>query len=101
MFCQQFARLIQLDAARPCSYVLAMDICMLGRSPLCQVLMPHAVVSRLHARIERCGNHYVLCDVGSANGTFVNGRQLCAAHRLIDGDLIGLGSAIPILRFEA
>jgi pSer/pThr/pTyr-binding forkhead associated (FHA) protein len=100
MLSQQSARLIQLESEQPCSYMLATDICTIGRSPICHVLIRHAVVSRLHARIERSGAHYLLSDVGSANGTFVNGRPLAAPHLLVDGDMIGLGSAIPILRFE-
>jgi pSer/pThr/pTyr-binding forkhead associated (FHA) protein len=101
MLPQRPPRLIRLEAEQPLSYVLAADICTLGRSPICHVPLPQAIVSRLHARIERSGAHYLLSDIGSANGTFVNGRPLCAPHRLIDGDLIGLGSAIPVFRFEA
>ena len=95
------AHLIQIESRQPLSYTLTADICTIGRSPLCQVLIPQAIVSRLHARIERNGSQYYLADVGSANGTFVNGRPIHQPHLLVDGDLIGLGSATPMLRFEA
>jgi pSer/pThr/pTyr-binding forkhead associated (FHA) protein len=81
-------------------YALETDLCTIGRSPLCCLRIAHPVVSRLHARIERQGAVYLLSDMGSANGTYLNGRRLDKAHRLLDGDLIGLGSAVPLLRFE-
>jgi pSer/pThr/pTyr-binding forkhead associated (FHA) protein len=95
------ARLIRLEAGQPASYLLEANLCTIGRSPLCQLLIAHPIVSRLHAKIERQGAHYLLSDVGSVNGTFLNGRRLGKPHLLLDGDLIGLGSAVPILRFEA
>jgi pSer/pThr/pTyr-binding forkhead associated (FHA) protein len=95
------ARLIWLDSGQPVTYLLAVAICTIGRSPLCQLHIPHPIVSRLHAKVERQGTHYLLSDTGSANGTFLNGRRLAKVHLLLDGDLIGLGSAAPILRFEA
>ena len=95
------ARLIRLEAGQPQSYLLEVEICTIGRSPLCQLLVPHPIVSRLHAKVERNGTQYLLSDTGSANGTFLNGRRLGGPHLLLDGDLIGLGSVAPILRFEA
>jgi pSer/pThr/pTyr-binding forkhead associated (FHA) protein len=97
----QHARLIRLDAHQPVVYVLQVEICTIGRSPLCQLLIPLPIVSRLHAKVERDSIHYRLSDIGSANGTFLNGHRLERPHLLLDGDLIGLGCAAPILRFEA
>jgi DNA-binding response OmpR family regulator len=57
------------------------------------------LVSRLHAKIERDGPRYVLSDVGSANGTFVNSRQISGPHLLKDRDQIGLGAPAPLLSF--
>jgi pSer/pThr/pTyr-binding forkhead associated (FHA) protein len=95
------ARLIPLEVEQANSYVLHADTCTIGRSPICQILVEGAIVSRLHARIEHDGVGYFLCDVGSANGTFINGRRIYKPHLLADGDLIGLGSAVPVLRFVA
>lgn len=94
------ARLIRLETEPLALYLLEADVCMIGRSPLCQVLVEQPIVSRLHARVERCGPRYLIADAGSANGTFVNGRPLRQPHLLADGDLIGLGRAAPTLRFE-
>jgi pSer/pThr/pTyr-binding forkhead associated (FHA) protein len=95
------ARLIWLEAGLAAHEFLAMEICTIGRSPLCQLWIPQPIVSRLHAKVTRCGSQYLLSDIGSANGTFLNGRRLGQPHLLLDGDVIGLGSAAPILRFEA
>lgn len=95
------ARLVRLQiAVRPLVYPLHAPVCTIGRSPLCHMVISHPAVSRLHARICRSGEAYVLEDSGSVNGTFVNGRRLSAACRLKHGDVIGLGKAIVLLRFE-
>ncbi len=96
----QFARLVSLhpDVQRA-EYTLEEDVYTLGRSATCQIVVPRNVVSRLHAKIERVGPRYVLSDIGSANGTFVNGRQIHDQHLLKDRDAIGLGASTPLLRF--
>jgi pSer/pThr/pTyr-binding forkhead associated (FHA) protein len=96
----QIARILALDAdIQPPDYPLAPDICTIGRSPTCQIVVPRTTVSRLHARIERDGPRYVLRDAGSANGTFVNNRRIYDQHTLKHYDVIGLGPALALLRF--
>lgn len=50
-------------------------------------------VSRLHAVMKREGNRVFLVDLGSANGTFVNGKRLSpnVDHGIANGDVIALG----------
>lgn len=94
------ARLLALqEDVEPGESVLVADVYTLGRSPLCQIVVPRSTVSRLHAKIERDGPRYQLVDAGSANGTFVNGKRVQAPYLLSDRDLIGLGAATAILRF--
>jgi len=94
-------RLVALHSeVRSTEYPLIEDICTLGRSAMCQVVVQLNVVSRLHAKIERQGPRYVLSDVGSANGTFINSRPIHAIHLLNDQDQIGLGAPTAMLRFE-
>jgi DNA-binding response OmpR family regulator len=94
------AQIVVLDAdSTPSEYPLADDVCMIGRSPMCQIVVPRDTISRLHARIERAGPRYVLHDAGSANGTFVNSRRIYEPHLLKNRDLIGLGAPAALLRF--
>jgi ABC-type multidrug transport system ATPase subunit len=53
--------------------------------------LPHPQVSRRHARIECHDGTAVLDDLGSANGTFVNGRRISTATALRPGDQIDIG----------
>lgn len=50
-------------------------------------------VSRLHAVLKRAGEHVIYMDLGSANGSYVNGKRLAPniEHPLNHGDLIALG----------
>jgi len=96
----QLGRLIALHQdVQEREYTLEKDVYTIGRSATCQIVVPLNVVSRLHAKIERVGPRYVLSDVGSANGTFVNSRQIHTQHLLKDRDMIGLGAPAPLLRF--
>jgi DNA-binding response OmpR family regulator len=80
-------------------YVLEQEVYTLGRATACQIVVQRNLVSRLHAKIERDGPRYVLSDVGSANGTFVNSRQIFEPYVLKDRDKIGLGAPAPLLSF--
>jgi pSer/pThr/pTyr-binding forkhead associated (FHA) protein len=64
----------------------------IGRSSECQWAIPSSGVSRKHARIVRQGLDVTIEDLGSSNGTFVNGERLAAPRVLRDRDLLRLGS---------
>ena len=55
-------------------------------------------VSSHHAEIRRRGDHYVLHDLGSTNGTMINGRRVIASE-IHDSDLLEFGAGGPLLRF--
>jgi predicted component of type VI protein secretion system len=61
---------------------------LLGRDEECDVVIAERQVSRHHAQICLAGERYVLEDLGSKNGTFVNGQELHEPHPLQDGDEI-------------
>jgi DNA-binding winged helix-turn-helix (wHTH) protein len=63
----------------------------LGRAPECDIVVAGRLVSRQHARITRAGRVYTLEDLGSHNGTTVNGQPLDGPRVLRDGDRIELG----------
>jgi|APFre7841882724_1041349.scaffolds.fasta_scaffold03301_1 pSer/pThr/pTyr-binding forkhead associated (FHA) protein len=59
----------------------------IGRATDCDVRLEDVAVSKHHAQIEVLGKDYVLRDLGSANGTSVNGQEV-TRHLLQHGDLI-------------
>jgi DNA-binding response OmpR family regulator len=97
----QFAQILGLhEDIEPADYRLESEVCTLGRSSMCHVVIKRPIVSRLHAKIERDGPRYVLHDAGSANGTYVNSRRIYEPHLLKDRDLIGLGGPTALIRFR-
>jgi hypothetical protein len=63
----------------------------LGRSRACDVYVADVNVSRRHAELRQEGATYWIVDLGSTNGTAVNGKRI-ERERLRDGDRITLGS---------
>ena len=69
----------------------------MGRADDCDVVIPDRQISRYHARIERDVGGYLLRDLGSKNGTYVNGELLRGQpYRLQDGDEIELATVIQL-----
>ena len=64
---------------------------MVGRDRTCQVVLSHPAVSRRHARITLSGNAYVLEDLKSANGTYVNNTRV-ERVKLKPGDIVRFGA---------
>ncbi len=60
----------------------------LGRWDDNDVVVDDRWVSRHHARIRREGERYVVEDLGSKNGTFVNGQRIAGPTELADGDVV-------------
>ncbi len=70
----------------------------LGRNPDCTIVLSDPNASRRHAEVRPKGTGYAVVDLGSTNGTLVNGTKI-DEHALIDGDELQIGSTH--LRFEA
>ncbi|MBM4394566.1 MAG: FHA domain-containing protein [Deltaproteobacteria bacterium] len=66
----------------------------MGRSPSCNVVLPSHSVGRNHGRITCEGGSFHYVDLGSVNGTFLNGRKVTAPARLQDGDEIRCGDVV-------
>lgn len=75
---------------------LTKEVSMMGRDVTNDVVLGDAEVSRQHARITRTPAGYVLEDLGSTNGTFVNGERLAAPRVLNPGDLLGVGENVTL-----
>ena len=68
----------------------------IGRDPGNQVVINDPQISRQHARITPQGGLMVLEDLGSTNGTMVNGLRISGPHTLAHGDQIGLGDNVML-----
>lgn len=60
----------------------------IGRSSDCEVALDVAAVSRRHAQVVRQGETFLVEDLGSRNGTFINGQKIAAPQVLSPGDRI-------------
>ncbi len=78
---------------------LTAELTRVGRSSEADVRLPDTGVSRLHAELRRLGDEVVLVDLGSTNGTTLNGRKVTEG-RLRDGDRIGVGASSLVFRQE-
>ena len=63
----------------------------IGRSSDCDIVVGDPNVSRRHAEIRRMGRGFSLVDLGSTNGTEVNGQRVTETS-LMNGDVIGVGT---------
>jgi hypothetical protein len=87
--------LVLADGTR---HPLAGDTMVIGRAPDAGVRLVDSSVSRRHAEVRRQGDGWLVADLGSTNGTRVNGTVV-REHRLADGDSVAIGDVT--LRFEA
>jgi len=91
------SRLVMSQGPQPGkTFVLDRDALTIGRDPGNDIVIAEPQVSRQHTRITRQGNFLVLEDLGSTNGTFVNGVRLTAPHTLTNGDVIGMGDTVVL-----
>ena len=81
---------------------LVADRLVVGRSPLSDVVLSaDAQVSRSHAVLERIAGRWVVRDVGSRNGTYVNGERVRERVRLAAGDEIRVGKTRLVLAVQS
>lgn len=70
----------------------------IGRASTCAIRMPDdSFVSQLHARVFRDSGLTKIEDLGSTNGTYLNGKRLTAPEHVTKGDRVQIGSTV----FEA
>lgn len=89
------ARLTISDAdGRSRSFPIGGHPLVVGRDPACGLPIDSELVSWQHASIELRGSEALLTDLGSTNGTFLNGRPVQGSVRLDDGDLISFAEEL-------
>lgn len=72
------------------TFLLTQDATSVGRSPESEVFLDDVTVSRSHAAFERRASEWFVRDVGSLNGTYVNGEQVDQT-KLASGDEVQIG----------
>jgi hypothetical protein len=67
----------------------------IGRAATCTIGMPDdSFVSQLHARVYRDAGMTMIEDLGSTNGTFLNGKRLTVPEQVAKGDRVQIGSTV-------
>jgi hypothetical protein len=82
-----------VDKARPDRKYDLKGTVNIGRAKDSQLVLDDPTVSRQHAWIKAEDEEFSVFDVGSANGTFVNGEKVEAPRRLQNGDVVRFGDA--------
>ena len=96
----QFQLVMRQGPTPGATFSLEGDQIIIGRDSSSGVAINDAEVSRKHARLSFQGGKYVLEDLGSTNGTFVNGQRLASPVVLKSGDVVSCGEQI-VLMYES
>jgi hypothetical protein len=81
------------------AYPLSIGSTVLGRGDQANLRLPDVGISRRHARLDFDGSQVVMTDLGSTNGTMVNGQRVSAVA-LNPGDVIQLGTTTLTFRVD-
>ena len=65
----------------------------IGRAPDNDIVVADLSVSRHHAELRNIGGRYEIADLGSHNGTFLNGNQIVSRAPVTEQDIVGIGQA--------
>lgn len=76
-------------------YPLARRPVVIGRDEACPIQIVDDQVSRKHVqiRVDEASGRYIATDMKSANGLFINGRQISGECELMDGDTLDIGKS--------
>jgi pSer/pThr/pTyr-binding forkhead associated (FHA) protein len=78
----------------PFESTVDVDSLFIGRSTRCEITIPDRFLSRRHARLFASGEAWQIEDLGSRNGTFVNGRRVEGPTLIRPGDVIALSASL-------
>ncbi len=96
----QFQLIMRSGPTPGAAFTLEGDQLDVGRDSTNEIVINDAEISRRHARLTFQGGKYVLEDLGSTNGTFVNGQRLAGPRVLKAGEVVSFGEQIVMI-FEA
>jgi hypothetical protein len=74
------------------------DVAVLGRSPQADIIIEDPYASEFHMRFVAGQEGLVLHDLGSTNGSYVNGRRVTAPQVLVKGDAVQVGKTVLEVR---
>jgi pSer/pThr/pTyr-binding forkhead associated (FHA) protein len=90
---------VERGSATPSSLTLSPDKSyMLGRHPSSHIVLHDTLVSSQHARIAFLENSFTVIDLGSANGTLINGKY-CDRVRLQHNDRVQMGKVSLVFKY--
>jgi len=75
----------------------AQDRFTIGREPACDMMLADETVSRWHASLQRGASGWLLADLGSTNGTRLNGWRVTGPMPVRPGDMVSFGAATFVL----
>jgi pSer/pThr/pTyr-binding forkhead associated (FHA) protein len=81
-----------------CTFTLSAPVVIVGRVAGCDVVIPNDTISSHHAEITNDGVAYTLRDLGSRNGTWINGRKIVVPCSLNPGDQVAFGQVICVFQ---
>ncbi len=98
---QQFQFVIRKGPQVGQVFRLDANALIIGRDPMSDIVINDPEISRQHARLSKRDNSYEIEDLGSTNGTFVNGQRLGSEpYRLEPGQTVNMGSGVRLI-YEA
>ncbi len=84
---------VEPSTTRGMTYPLGAEIT-LGRAPGCQVVVDDTFVSQVHARVLSREGNYLVEDLGSTNGTYLNQKKVSGAMIMQRGDRLQVGNTV-------
>jgi pSer/pThr/pTyr-binding forkhead associated (FHA) protein len=81
---------VHKQGAGPTSHPIETGL-IIGRGDHCDLVLDDETVSTDHAELTRRGTSYLIADLGSRNGTLLNGRTIDRPTRLSSGDIVQIG----------
>jgi pSer/pThr/pTyr-binding forkhead associated (FHA) protein len=88
---------IEGDSLKGKAFELAGELT-IGRADKCNLVLDDTYVSQMHARIFPRGESFVVEDLGSTNGTYLNRKRITAQAELQRGDQVKIGKTVLELR---
>jgi pSer/pThr/pTyr-binding forkhead associated (FHA) protein len=86
--------LVTEQEGSPRSYPMSAEPLTIGRAESCQVILGDTYVSQMHARVYPKDGEWLVEDLGSTNGTYVNGQRIAEVTRLRKGDRVQFGNTV-------